>query len=268
MDETLADPEALERFEYASWTGLVGVAPPGLAADLGLKTRDIAGTTAVIAPNLPSGEFNRGALVPGVDLADILAFLRQGAPQAIVQIAEPLMTPALEASLRADGCTPAPNHWIMLARGPGTPPPPRTALSLREIGPESAEEAGSVFARGYGMPPAMGAWMAQLVGQPGWRVFAAFDGDRIVGVGNLCQDGARAIMLGAATLPEARGRGAQTALLALRIAEATRAGAQLIQAHTGLPLGAEKNPSLDNMHRAGFEDRYRRLNWRVRPSAS
>lgn len=90
------------------------------------------------------------------------------------------------------------------------------------------------------------------------------DNDRILGVGFLFQDGERAILLGAATLPEARGQGAQTALLARRLAEARRAGARVIQSHTGLPTAGARNPSLDNMRRAGFVDIHLRQNWLIR----
>jgi hypothetical protein len=49
----------------------------------------------------------------------------------------------------------------------------------------------------------------------------------------------------------------------VRIEAARAAGAQVIQSHTGLPLGDEPSPSLANMRRAGLRDRHVRINWGV-----
>lgn len=264
MPGHLTDPEALERFEYAAWADLVAAAPPELAAAVGMRTADFDSCRAVIAPHVPSPEFNRGLLTPGADLDALVDFLRQGADRAIIQIAAPDMTPERKADLIEAGCGPAARNWVMLARGPAEPPLPPTPLSLRNLGKAEAGQAGAVFVRGYGMPAAFAGWIAGLIGRPGWRGFGAFDGAMLVSVAFLFQKGERAIMTGAATLPEARGRGAQTALLALRLAEASRGGAEVIQSHTGLPVDDGKNPSLDNMRRAGFADTHTRLNWQVR----
>ena len=66
---------------------------------------------------------------------------------------------------------------------------------------------------------------------------------------------------GAATLPEARGRGAQSALMAARIALARDLGLSYVTAETGSETPENPNPSLHNMHRAGLETLYERRNW-------
>ena len=66
------------------------------------------------------------------------------------------------------------------------------------------------------------------------------------------------------TLPTHRGRGGQGAILARRIAEAIDAGARGLVIETGQPEPGEesKHPSYRNIHRAGFEVAYVRMNYR------
>jgi GNAT superfamily N-acetyltransferase len=256
------DPADLERFEYHAFADLVAACPAPLAAGLGLSAAEVAGGPAIRARAIAGGEFNRAALLPGAEPEGLIAHLRQGGPGALLQLAAPLAFPALEDRLAALGCRPA-TPWVMLTRGPGRADPGTTRLKLRALSAEDAAEAGIVFVRGYGMPDGFAPWIAALIPRRHWQGFGAFDGAVLVGVGFLYQEGARAIMLGAATLPEARGRGAQTALLAHRLAVATAAGARLIQSHTGLPAPGAASPSLNNMRRAGFRDAHLRLNWRL-----
>ena len=54
--------------------------------------------------------------------------------------------------------------------------------------------------------------------------------------------------------------GAQSALLAARIAVAADAGCTVLATETGESISGEKNPSLDNIRRAGFEQVCSRLN--------
>jgi GNAT superfamily N-acetyltransferase len=68
-------------------------------------------------------------------------------------------------------------------------------------------------------------------------------------------------MFGGATLPEARGRGAQSALLTARVRAATGEGCRWLVAETGAEGPGEHNPSLHNMVRVGFEPLYERANW-------
>jgi GNAT superfamily N-acetyltransferase len=67
----------------------------------------------------------------------------------------------------------------------------------------------------------------------------------------------------AATLPEARGRGSQTALLAHRIAAAAEQGCSLVVTETGERVADRPSASYRNILRAGFEERYLRANYRA-----
>lgn len=69
---------------------------------------------------------------------------------------------------------------------------------------------------GLDEPAAMLDMAASCVGRPDWRQFAVWEGDRIIAVASVYLNGDCAGMSGAATLPEGRRRGAQSALLTAR----------------------------------------------------
>lgn len=75
-------------------------------------------------------------------------------------------------------------------------------------------------------------------------------------------------MFGGATLPFARGRGAQSALLAARAREAHALGCRWLVAETGAETPGTHNSSLHNMMRMGFTALYQRQNWTWRSAAS
>jgi GNAT superfamily N-acetyltransferase len=99
------------------------------------------------------------------------------------------------------------------------------------------------------------------VGRPGWQAFAAWDGDRMVGTAASFIHQETAQYFAASTLPEARGRGGQSALIAARARAAKSAGCHWMVAQTNAEAPGEHNTSLHNMLRAGFEVVYERRDW-------
>ena len=65
----------------------------------------------------------------------------------------------------------------------------------------------------------------------------------------------------AGTLPERRGRGAQSALIAARIEAARGAGCTVVVTETGVPVDGDEGPSYRNLRRAGFQPAYVRDNY-------
>jgi hypothetical protein len=111
------------------------------------------------------------------------------------------------------------------------------------------------------MPPAMSAWLRQIVGKPGWSCFVgAVDGAPIAAGAPFVQGDYGWVGIGA-TKAEARKRGAHSTLLAHRIAEAGRAGARWVVTETGVPQPNQPAPSYENILAAGFEVAYLRPNW-------
>jgi GNAT superfamily N-acetyltransferase len=65
----------------------------------------------------------------------------------------------------------------------------------------------------------------------------------------------------AATLPEARGRGSQSAILARRIERAAELGCSVVATETGARTSDRPSGSYRNILRAGFEEAYLRPNF-------
>jgi len=108
------------------------------------------------------------------------------------------------------------------------------------------------------------AWvqgLAGLVGRPGWRVYMSFDGDEPAGCGAMLVHGSVAWFDWAATRPEFRCCGSQSAIMARRITDAGRLGCRWLVTATGEALEGDPQHSYRNILRAGFARSHVRANW-------
>ena len=161
--------------------------------------------------------------------------------------------------LRARGLEPG-WGWMTFRRGTHDAPAPQTSLRLVRVGPAEAPAFGHVVATGYGLPDAAAAWAADAHTR-GWVCWLALDGDRpAAAAGVFVSEGA--CYLGfAATLPEHRGKGGQSALLATRIRYAREAGCDTVLTETGERREGLPSNSYRNILRAGFEEVAVTANW-------
>jgi hypothetical protein len=139
-------------------------------------------------------------------------------------------------------------RWAKLVRQGGESVEHSCSLRIAPVEPRDAPEFGRVSCAGWGLPPPLVPWMAQLVGRDRWRAYLAWDGGEPVAAGLLFLDEKLAWLGGDTTLPSARGRGAQSALIARRIADA---GPRLVVAET-----LEDNESFRNCLKSGFQRAY------------
>jgi hypothetical protein len=154
------------------------------------------------------------------------------------------------------------NAWVKLHREAERVPEIATAgLRIEEIGPERALEFGKIVQSGFSMTDVAGEWIALTVGRMGWRHYLAKDGGTAVGAAAMYMKGAWAWFGFAATLEEARGRGAQRALIARRITDAHVAGVRWLSIETAEDTPERDAPSFRNVVRQGFRVAYLRPNW-------
>jgi GNAT superfamily N-acetyltransferase len=151
--------------------------------------------------------------------------------------------------------------WMSFRRSPADPPPVETALRLRRV--ENGADADA-FARiqrvAYGLPEPLEPLLAEAP-RRGWECWLALDGEEPAGAGALfARDGAVYLGFGA-TLPEHRGKGAQGALLAHRIARAGELGCDVVLTETGERREDLPSNSYRNILRAGFEEVAVTDNW-------
>ncbi|QER90502.1 GNAT family N-acetyltransferase [Streptomyces tendae] len=255
---------------------------PGSAAErLGAAALRTGPALALCVREDRSGFFNRaGGFADDVPVgADVLTHVRdfyreQGLRQGSMMIAPTLLSEDWPVVAKRLGLTAGSSFvklgWDLAAETPAPDglPPLDAGLRVGLVEPRQAKEWATVMMTTFGFgAPDMIELAASCVGRPDWRQYAVYDSERIVAVGSVYLNGDCADMFGGATLPEARGRGAQSALLLARAAAAREAGCRWLVAETGAEREGKRNTSLRNMLRTGFEPLYERVTWVWREEA-
>ena len=234
-----------------------------------LRAETIAGATLLLAPQIPASYFNRaigvGVFEPATERAldEILERCESAKSREFWLHLNPVAKPAQLADwLAARGFAPPPRRtWAKFLRGPEPYSARPSTLTVRAGRPQDAAAVAKVVCAAYGMPTALEPWFAALVGRPGWTFVVAEADGRIAATGAVFIEGSAAWLGVGATLADYRNRGAQSALLAKRIAIAAGAGCTVIATETGESIAGEVNPSLNNIRRAGFVQVCSRLNY-------
>lgn len=267
----LATARAIERAEIEAWRDTFAAASRETRDGLGLAERDFGHAFALAARGLASLLFNRvvglGLFEPATAqvLDEIASHFAEVGEDFALNVS-PLAEPAeLARTLQARGYRTFFHHVKWVRDAAPAPAAPGT-LAVERVGPERAPAFATllvrVMARGA---PLRRDWMAECVGRPQWRHYLALEGGTPIACAAMRVHEDVAWLGWGATLPEARGRGAQSALLAARIADARAAGCRLLTTETG-PNDPDLNPvSWRNVQRAGFAVAYDRPSW-IRPA--
>lgn len=264
-----------EETEIEAYADFATGAPMPVRDSLGVGSLRIGSALALAIREEPSRFFNRaGGFGTGEPItADVPAqvcdfYREQGVPQGAFMIAPPLLPTDWTSTASRLNLTEG-SRFVKL--GCDT----ETALSALDgiaaldpglrigpVAPHQADEWATVMMTTFGFTtPGMIDMAASCVGRPNWHQYAVWEGERIVAVGSIFVNGECADMFGGATLPEGRGRGAQSALLTARARTAQAAGCRWLVAETGAEAPGDHNTSLHNMLRTGFEPLYERSTW-------
>jgi GNAT superfamily N-acetyltransferase len=257
-----------EMIEEAAETDWFRAATPAIVASTGLKVEDMGSARIYLMPQVDVLVFNRavgiGIAKPATedDIDRIVARYQElGVPRFLVPISPAAKPDSIAVWLEARGFR-RHNAWVKLHRETERVPEIATkGLRIEEIGPERALEFGKVVQAGFSMTDVAGEWAALTVGRMGWRHYLAKDGETAVGSAAMYARGAWAWFGLAATLEEARGRGAQSALIARRITDAYAAGVRWLSIETAEDTPERDAPSFRNVVRQGFRVAYLRPNW-------
>jgi GNAT superfamily N-acetyltransferase len=256
--------------ELEAFVDLFEAAPAGLGA----RVERICGAVCLALPATPrSAMFNRvlglgleRPATPG-DVEEIAAFFRELGVEWCAAVA-PRAEPADLRSLLGEAGLQPGYGWAKFRRGTGEVSSASTSeLLVERVDGREGMAFAETFGRGYGVPELMHDWLALLPGREGWHCFLARDGDAPAAAGAVFV-GSRVGWLGiAATLPEYRRRGAQSALLAARIRAAAEARCEVVVTETGELVDGKPSNSYRNILRAGFELDYVRANYLSSPAA-
>jgi GNAT superfamily N-acetyltransferase len=200
----------------------------------------------------------------GADLGRIEEFFTErGAP--VYHEVSPLADPQTFTLLSGRGYEPFEFTSVMfrpLRRGEGSVARPDSGVSVRMVGPDEGELWAETAARGWSEFEELSDFMLGLSRVSARRAdaisfLAELDG-RAVATGALSICEGVALLAGASTVPEARRRGAQLALLDARLAYATEKGCDL-----AMMCAQPGSASQRNAERHGFRIAYTRTKWHL-----
>ena len=258
--------QRLEQAEHDAWEDQYRACPAEVAAGLGLEAARIGGALYLQARAIPLTQFNRLCGL-GFDPAEdaigiaLRRFGEAGIRQAWFQVAPGPHQAGIERRLEQAGLQLHERRWVKFWRPPEPAPQAASELEIVPVDRTSAERFGDAVLAGFGMPPALKPWLMALPGREGWHCFVALAGGVAVAGAALRISGGIGWLGIGATRPEHRRKGAQSALLAARIAAGLAHGVEGFTTETGRPLAGEPGPSFANIQRAGFRIAYDRPNW-------
>jgi GNAT superfamily N-acetyltransferase len=124
---------------------------------------------------------------------------------------------------------------------------PDDVLQVERIADDQLDEFIAVLLNGYQVNGPVARFIESEHRNGDLLRFAVRDGGRMIAVSGMTIHGPSAVIGGAATLPEDRGRGAQSALLRHRLGVAGRVGCS-----QAVATAAYESPSARNLAKAGF----------------
>lgn len=145
--------------------------------------------------------------------------------------------------LQAEGLQLHARCWVK-SGAPEPAPRVQTELTVLAVDRSNAGTFSETVHAGFGMPAILKPWLEALPSRDGWYCFLAMAGDEPAGAAAIrIAGGIGWIGLGA-TRPEHRRKGAQSALLAARIAAGLELGVEGFTTETGRPHGASQGQAL------------------------
>ncbi len=192
--------------------------------------------------------------VTGTDLDCVEDFFRsRGVPSTIVL--SPLADTTLRILLGQRGYTIAEFNTVLIKRiGTKEPFAPPPGIVIERVNQSNVSPWMNAIARGFSQDISVAEDVfAGFAALPGALAFLARIEGKVVGGcgGRIIPEGRIAALFGTATLPEYRQRGVQSALIALRLQEAAKAGCEYAVVSTNPGSGSQRN-----MERRGFRVAY------------
>jgi GNAT superfamily N-acetyltransferase len=261
--------ERVERAEAADWTSLVEALAAMPGNPYGAEVGRFGNAVALAVPGMPLRSLPNRIMLAGPgdegEVEQAAAFLKERGMRVRIDVSPHAQNGKFLQGLAGQGyrCT---GFQVALY---GEPDRIRNASPAPgvEVGPVKTEEDVDWLAWMYPFVfelvgghwrQWMGDEMRLLVRHPQWRTYIArVDGQRVAAA-QLRIDGGVGSLWMAGTLPEFRGRGAQGALVARRVADAAAAGCDLICTQTGVGTVSQCN-----MERAGLRIAYTKAEHRI-----
>ena len=262
----MADSARIEFLEAEAWRRRLEALPAELQKRLGTRTRSFGRAVALATPGADVAAVNRAVgfgLERALDaslLAEVNAFYREtGVPRWLVECSpEATISGGRQTLTDHGGMVRTPTVKFVGELERITVEPRADAISVAEVDRDAADIFRDVVGDAYGMPELVKADLVSTLGHADWHYYMAFDDGRPIAGAAMFVQGDGAWVGVAGTSPDARNRGAQTALLERRLTDAKRLGCSWMTAETWPDTAELPNPSYRNMLRLGLRVAYLR----------
>jgi GNAT superfamily N-acetyltransferase len=250
----------LENAEADSWAEIQTCASAEFRARFDVGVDHVDGAVVITAPKTNMPALNRAWLpgrmqaVTSDSLEPVLHHARTRGLTYLLVHCPPWATPD---GFPIAGARPA-NPMVKLYRQADRSVEASSPLEIRAIGASDGELFGDIAAQGNEAPEFMADGFNSTVGQAGWKHYLAFDGAIPIAAAAVRFHGEVAWCCFAGTIPAYRGRGAQRALLARRVADAAAHGCTWVTCESLPDRPGMPSFSLANMLATGFTPAYER----------
>ncbi len=254
--------------EINAWQDMYSAAGRDLASQFGIKVFSMGSACVSMVKNIDILGFNR---VIGLGLFqtaseqmvdDIISkYSTDGIKRFFIQIHPEAAPPKLKDWFEKRNIKHY-NNWVKHYRGVEDPPRLETGLEIKEVSSkDEVDRFGEIITMSFKWPDEMRMWFENLAGRKYWKTYLAFEDDKAVAAASMyVKDDCGWLSFGS-TLPDYRGKGAQTALIARRIQDAAELGCKVLTLETSEDNEQERSQSLLNVQKMGFETAFVRPNF-------
>jgi GNAT superfamily N-acetyltransferase len=267
--ENISDDLA-RKFEFQeaeSWADYFADCPGELENQLGIRTVRAGGSYAISAAKVDILAYNRviglgiHRPVDEEQITGMINFYRSnGTKRFFVQLS-PAAQPDNVKELLEHHHFYHYNNWTKLFRPVTGIPPVDTPLKIEQISREQSGIFSDIIIQAFEWPEILKKLIANPVGRPGWKHYVAFKGNTPAACASLFIRGEIATLALAATRPDYRGLGGQSALIIRRIQDVSEAGCKWIISETAEENPEKPVPSYRNLLKTGFQVAYKRPNF-------
>jgi hypothetical protein len=263
------DAAAIAAAELHFREGIWGAAPRDAVDELEIRKRwfgPVLATTCGGLPDAPLMNTVQGAAEPGAvadgHLTEALEWMRSREVDYLVQVASDRPeSKAAEAWLATRGYEQGQTMRRYLRPAATPSAGSEAAVDIRELTAADTEGMSLIFADAVGISDLATVPLLGLPEVEGWHCYSAYLDEREVGCGAMLLDNGLAVLGLDATMPEARHRGCQTALIHRRMTDAALAGCEVVLAES-CDVPSDRAGAGRNLQRAGFVEAGRTVSWR------